>query len=741
MHPLTARELRKAKNVLIYTSAPAMLFASLISCGLFLSAMCSYANLNNFQIGFINSIPNIVLPAQLLSAMALLYIGKRKKIFMITALISRVLLLPLCILMIFKYKTDGLFLALGMIVFLLLVHLFNAFSVPGWFSWIGDMVPQKETPTFWGRRNAFSFVANIFISLLIGIALDMDKDGAYSIGGLLLLGGILGLMEILFYSGIPKVEGEVPKQKPKALKIIREAMADYNFRSFISYYSFFSFISSFFIAFFYLYLMKTLGFSNTVIQLYIVFASLAAFAGSYFWSEIATKKGNKPVIIITTLLKILEFAGYLVIQPHTPFWFCALVFIYGGFLNAGLTTSIFAILTAETPHKNRSVFMALFFTIAGIAGFAGAVISGPAMDLFTKISLDLPGFRITGYQFIILLTGLSLPFCALLLTPYRAVQDASAWHIVTTLLEGNPVRSFFRLVNVFSKTDFLSRLIFISRNRSSLFLPEIIESLYDPAPPIRYSAVNTLGFINHPESEKALIEKLKDEQSGLSTGAAYSLGRMKSKKAIPQLLISLSSAEMSVRGGAAYALGEIGDTSVIPELRKSLEFEKNCFAAASIADSLGKLSDLPSIKIIYPLFAGTTKPEIKAQFASALADMFGENGEFYEIYMKEKLYESAGFETLILKMKNKIGKISSEKMLIAVDVFEYREILSECLKIAVLFFKENKYLKAPEQGPALEKMKHAVKLLADMNKNAKVQSVISKDEALLSLYICGKIIS
>lgn len=760
---LSARQIRRISATVVYTGALPVLYSNLICCGLFLSVLCIFLDLSNFQIGLVNSIPNIVLPFQLISAFLAVYWGRRKGIFIAAALLSRSLVFLLGFLIIMKTGGGNFLINTLFIILFFIIHLFSSLSVPVWFSWIGDLVPQRESAGFWGKRNAITFVAAIFVSLFIGLSLDIGKNGSFVISVLLFAGALMSLFEIFFYFGIPKMEAETAKEKFRPFGMIREALSDYNFRSFISYYSFFTFICSFFIAFFYIYLLKNLGYSNSLIQIYAVFSSLASFLGSYFWSAIAAQKGNKPVIIITTLLKTFEFTGFLFIREGTPLWMPVFVFIYGGFLNAGLITAVFAILTAETPQKNRSVFMALFFSIAGLAGFLGALFSGVCMDFFANSRIDLPGFSFSGYHFIIMITALSMPVCALLLTPYRAGPEGSAWSTVTTFLEGNPLRTFFRLVDVTGKMSFQDRLNFISRNRSSLFLPEVIEALDDPAPPVRYSAVNSLGFIKHADSEKALMEKLEDEESGLATGAAYSLGRLKSLKAVPSLLKMLNSSEKSVRGGAAFALGEIKDSASLEPLKEAFIKEKNLFLLAAIADALGKFDDISVITLIFPKFREIMKPSIRMQFCVALANVVGTVGEFYNFLLREKRQPGSISEIFVERIKKKLPDKSEdikilEDLLNEFDDADYDEFIRICFKLGFKYYcPEIKYDKMNSKNiydwtyedfnkAADDKLlsenltvNYSLWLLAILRYRKFEEEKTTCEEALLALYILSKI--
>ncbi len=686
---LSGRQRRQAASIITYTAPLGYLFNSVILPGLVLSSVCIFLQLSNRQIGFVNAIPNIVLPLQILAALFTVKFGRKQQVFMLGATLARVAGIPLAASVILKLLYPETDFSKTFVFSILCAHICGSISSPCWLSMIGDVVAPKDAAAFWGKRTAIMFVSNIFMTLLTGVVLDMEQHGI-GLGIILGAATLAGLLEMSQYMRIAKLEDEIQKDRFNPARLIIDAFKDKNFVCFITYQSFFLFANVIFSAFIFIHLVTTLHYSNLKVQIFGAISCIAAYLGSYFWSSVAASRGNKPVVIITTMLKSIEFFGFLTMRDDSPFWHGAMVFAFGGFLNAGVASSVFSILTAETPQKNRTLFTALFAGITGLAGAFGAAISGFLMDMFQDTRMDVWNYSFTGFHFIIMISLVSMIICGILLSPYRNT-GGSVWNTFTMLFEGNPLRSFMMLAKLSGKSSFEDRLNFMTGNRNSIFLQDLIQALDDPASPIRYAAAYSLGSIKHPDSEAALLKKLREPDGGLAAAAAFSLGRQKAANAVPDLLKALSSPDRNLRNGAAFALGEIGDQTAFQVLKECFVKEECPFVAVSMADALGKSGDSTVIPLIIRRLHDTKIKGLRQQLAVALANIISpRKGEFYQLLHQEREFTGTVPEKLVKKILKELPaetasklEFRAEQILASSDAGRLDRIPALCLSAAV----------------------------------------------------------
>jgi MFS family permease len=684
---ISSIRIRKSESIFIWTAMSGMLIATLVWPGFFLSDIAVKLNLSNFQTGLLNAASNIMLPLQLGAALFCLRRGHRKTIFVLFTLLLRLAVLFLGLaLLLYSARPFGHISAL-VIGVVMALHLSCSLTVPVFFDWVADIVPQRDNDSFWGKRTALVFVSGIVSGLAVGFAFKYAGEGLLVNALFLVAAGILGLVETAFYLYIPAAETPPGSGTPPLLAMLRDSFVDLNFRSFMVFNSLFNFAGMMFSSFFFIHLLRELEWSALKIQVFVVAGELLSFVGCHFWSEIAALRGNKPVIIISMVIKVFEFAGYTLMVRDGSWWFALPFFLAGGFANGGIATATSAMLTAETPKDGRMLFTAMFFSVSGAAGAAGAVAGGFAMSLFGNFHASVFGVGFGAFHIIILANIAAMLLCVLFILPYRAGLCGSAIGTAMAFFEGNPALSFLRLVKLTGKTGFQERHSFISRNRSSLFAGEIVDALDDPSPFIRYRAVYSLGGIKAPASETALLRELENEERGLAVGAAYSLGRLKSAAAAAPLGKSILSEDRSLRAAAAWALGEIHAPESLDVLRRALASEKSGFASAYMADALGGYGDLSSIELIFDKLSACPEPGLRFQFCVAIANIISGHGGFYECLVRERQNPFSAVEALLGRIQPRLAGMPggggfTERVMGCFEDKDYSLAARECFKAA-----------------------------------------------------------
>jgi MFS family permease len=627
--------------------------------------------MSDIQIGMVNAIPNIVLPGQLLAAALLLRHGKRKKTFLLYCLSVRICIALLGILLIYQSHSPEISLILPFMILFACMHLGASMSLPLWFAWIGDLIPERNMAEFWGMRNILSNIAGLVCSLLLGYALDYDMNLLQMLGSILLLSFILSSIETIWgYYNLPDHQplsseqtggdqgSHLPHQQtstPSIRTIFKSALSNRNFLSFSGYAMLYGFGVFLVIPFFFIH-FKHLGMSNLSIQMWLAVAGLGAMCGSQFSSSLANVLPNKQVLMINVLIKTFVMMGYLILKGDTAIQWLIILFSVDGFLNGGIMTCSMSLLTAETPRESRSIFTALYFSLVGAAGFAGSTLSGLIMDLLNGQSIQWAGFHWLPFHFLLCLCIACIGLSLLTLSFFNSSMSGSTWSSMLMLFEGSPFLSFIRLTKLPGHKHHDHRLQFIRRNRSKLFLPEVLDAVNDPSPAIRQAAVYSLGFFHDERSEKKLLAVCEEGVLGLEHLAIEGLGRLRCVSASKMLVELLTSKDVLVRKASAWALGQIKDRSSLSALKQHLAKEDNHAVAAELADALSQFGDLSSIPHIFPHFKKLTQTCLRRQYGVALANILGKVGEFYPMLMDEKNNPGLVRTRLIKELQKKGAK-------------------------------------------------------------------------------------
>jgi MFS family permease len=655
--------------------------------GLFLSMICVFLSMNEFEIGMVNAIPNLALTGQLVAAMIHLRFGNRKKFFLVFNLIFRVSAFLIAGILLAKALGHGPEVLIGVFLVLFLVfHLFLSMQIPLWFSWMGDLLPDREVASFWGTRNTYVFIAGLVCSLLIGYALDLQESYPWMLALTFGIGAVLAMVELfLGYWKLPALEVFSPSTC-SLVSIVRDAFCNANFKSLLAFTVLFNLGVFLMIPFFFLHL-KDLGLSSLLIQVLGAIGALGAMVGSIFWSSLANIVSNKQALMLSILVKLMVWVLLMVINANTPIYLLYIFFVVDGFLNGGVVTSVFSMLTAETPKVNRSIFTALYFSFQGGASFLAASCSGIVFTHLKTLPLQILGHEFMPFHALFFINFITTPLALICLSFYRTERSSSTWHTMILCFEGTPFLSFLRLTHLAGRSSFKNRYHFIQSNRSRLFVPELIEAINDPSRLIREAAVKSLGYIKDDRSEEELIRLLDSDESGLRHLAAESLGRLRSEQALDHLLKYLNDEGPVVRRAVIFALAQIHSKKALDPLIHRLNEEDNVAVAAELADALSRFECVEVIDALFMRLKQVKELGLRRQFGVALANLMGESGEFYPLLSEESLKPGSVRSRLMKTIKKKHQHHDEwvEVLQEAFDDEQFEQVITICLRRAVMF--------------------------------------------------------
>ena len=214
---LSVKEIEKAKKEALRTSIVEGSASSVMTgtSSYFITPYALALKASNLQIGFLSSFVGIIGPLAQLGSSHLMERYSRKKIVVFSVILQALIWIPIMLLgAMFYFNIWQSFLPLLLIIFYSLHVGIGAIAGPAWFSWMGDIVPEKHRGIYFAKRNKIVEGIAIFSMLVAGLTLDLFKTNGLIFVGFSILFSI-GMASRL-YSG--KLLGE---QYQPALKLKR----------------------------------------------------------------------------------------------------------------------------------------------------------------------------------------------------------------------------------------------------------------------------------------------------------------------------------------------------------------------------------------------------------------------------------------------------------------------------------------------------------------------------------------
>ncbi len=530
---------------------------------------------------------------------------------------------------------------------------FMNLSSSGWLSWMADIIPERSRGTFFLRRSAAAqFVTVIwFFSATLLLDLFPPESTFWVYGCIIGVGGMAGVADILLHLAIPEPGTTAPKDE-STNRTAKDEFAD--FFAPLSNRNFIRYSVSVGAAVFAMNLIgpfqapyitspEAIGAPNTWLGIMTVISQLVWVAIAPFWGVVMDRYGRKPVVLLGCLTT-LGWIGFFFLTGKNYTFILPVIALVVGFFGPAFWEGAGQLMLTLAPSANRVSYIAWYNTIVGLVSAMSSIIGGEMKDMLGDFSLDAGFVHLSGFHVVLVAALVAIGFAMILINKTREGKQKSLGDVATQLAGGTLFRSFMSLdaLNKVQESGRVaSALRRIEDGSGALLMEEILERLDDPSPEVREEAARALGRIGSPEAVGALSARLSDEDSMIRIEAARALGRIGDRGAVPALADALSSPSAELRAACAEALGSIGDDESIDALLQAFRSRREDTVivmgteAASRAGegaegSEARFEIFQAVWELFPRFISTSNTVLRRQYATAIANLIGKPGEFYQ---------------------------------------------------------------------------------------------------------------
>ncbi|MEG1979333.1 MAG: MFS transporter [Victivallaceae bacterium] len=642
---LSPRLIRRGMNISIWAALLWSFFNVTVTGALFTGLMDSL-QLTQKQFGIVFSLGLFFAPIQIFGSYLQKHYFNRRRFYFVCWFIYYMLFLLLIVLMgvWFKIPPDEAF-----AVFLLIyagVQVCCQLPNAVWLSWLGDLVPKRESNSYWSRRTGFAFVSTMAAGMILGKLADIlgrDRPATY----MLILGigtaiGLITLFMVLYGVADPDPE---PQPQEGVWGIIREAVSQKAFRQltiFFGYQSFWAWITQAFI-FKYLVNANGMNFSMFTINSLVAYSALISFVSAYFFRIVGDRYGRTPLLVLCSVVKAVEFALWGTMVPGggelemacrtflgnvgidcagvpAGLFYAIPIFTLGGFVNMGLASSQMSLITSVGQKRSQSFCIACFSAIVALCGALTAFFSGN-LYLYLEGSNWLTEISLTPFNIMALITGVGYLSSIFFLRKFREDGAAPTSTMVKMLLAQNPFRAVYNahaLAQPLSESNRVKML----RDVSNLANREIIENLSSPSSRVRDHALLAINNMSIEQLDEELFEAvgrlLDTPELGMQAMAARTLGRLHAVSALNILQRHAQSSDKSIAQSAIFALGMLGDKRSEVIIRSIINDPNELQLYAVAAEALSKIGGSENSRLIFRVFEFENYEVLRKQHLIAL---------------------------------------------------------------------------------------------------------------------------
>ena len=412
----------------------------------------------NLTIGFLNSFVGLIGPLAQLKSSHLMEKYSRKKIVVATVFIHAILWIPIIILAaMFYFNIWKEYLSLLLIIFYSLHIGVGAIGGPAWFSWMGDLVDEKDRGKYFSKRNNITGVVMIIAMLAAGFILDFYKTKGLILAGFTIIFSVSMLARL--YSNFLFTKHYDPKLKLSKgyyfsfNDFVRHGIKT-NFGKFTLFVALINLAVAISAPFFTVYMLEDLKlnyFWFTLINISSVVFSLIFMP---LWGKFADRYGNRLTLVLSTIF--LPIVPILWLFSPSKYYLLIIPSFVGGVFWAGFNLASFNFIFDSTKPEHRALCSSYHNILLGFGVFFGSIIGG-LIAKYAVVSF------INIYFFIFIVSGVLRAVIGLVFLPMiKEVRETKKPPIL--IREFMNVHSLGTAINNFNHSlmhhSYMSRIIF-----------------------------------------------------------------------------------------------------------------------------------------------------------------------------------------------------------------------------------------------------------------------------------------
>jgi MFS family permease len=357
--------------------------------GVFLTGFALYLDMHEWMIGVMAAIPYIVTLFQLPGSYLICRRGGRKKIATWTAIISRLMWLP--ILAIGLYFSEGAQRPILLVLILFFVsQAFASVSYVAWLAWASDLVPDEIRGSFFGTRNMLCGAAGIATVLIFGNLVDVFRihagGPAMTIAVPFSCAVFFGLIGARYLNMISETAAPITATQNMLSELVKP-FKQVNFRNFLCFTFAWNFSVYLSAPFFALYFLRELNYSYGFVALLTTISAVVDLAGMKFWGSVSDRVKNRAVIQVAGWGVVMLPSMWVMVRPDDLFLPIIIQVIGGGFWS-GVNLCLHNMNLRISPRESRVWFISVYNIVAGLGAAVAPVIAGALLSVLPN---QLPG--------------------------------------------------------------------------------------------------------------------------------------------------------------------------------------------------------------------------------------------------------------------------------------------------------------------------------------------------------------
>jgi MFS family permease len=459
----TEKEITRSLNISIIASVFGMLFFMTITGGP-LALMLQALGANGVVIGSTATLIQLGMLAQIPAAFYSERLSRRKPFWAVVTIFARAIWVAPGILILLSPEKLNTAVSATLIicgVFSIMAQM----TVPGWFSWMADLIPENRRDSFWSLRQGYVMVASLIAVAFTGWFLDrFPIQPLFGFAWLLIISAGMGVLDVVVHMAVHEPPCTPVNRTISIWTRIHRPLENRDFLYFTLAMSLWMFGIGMFGPFLNVYLKENFD----VLYIHLSALQVANMASGVIASFVAIRLvqhiGIRTFGLLMVIIAPLFHIFWFFLQTNTSIALplignipqpILLLFI-GSFAAGGIYANVgmlqFNLLTALAPTDGRTMAIAVHWSVVGLISAAGPLIGGWIKDWFAAnpLTWTLPTGAPFSYAQAILLLHALLIWAVVFPLFLKITPKDGEWPLERAMLHVfilNPLRAVRNVYN------------------------------------------------------------------------------------------------------------------------------------------------------------------------------------------------------------------------------------------------------------------------------------------------------
>ncbi len=378
------------------------------------AALTQYAKLlgtPEYAFGFLAAVPFAGSLLQLPTSYVMSRYGHRKRIFIISGLINRMLWFGVAAIPLLLPQKVWWVALIGILG---ASSLAGHVSSPGVLAWFGDVVPKPVRGRYFGRRAQLGQLTGLFATVLVALLLDRAQVAdrltlQWTLCGMMAGAALLGTIDYLILVPLPDPRPEPTNKHLRLMEVLREPLADAQFRRYLGFAATFTFAIGYVGQYVWLFIFDVVHYSNSQANALLVsLPLLVAMLCVPHWGKVVDRYGRKPVMILTGL-SILHGAAVWILLAGPQWWvgvaLSLVVMAAWPGLDLASLNLMFGLSTIPGTRRQNSAYAAVSSVVVAVAGVLSGVFGAAMAKLLGGWHGSVLGVPLTYHGLLFIISG------------------------------------------------------------------------------------------------------------------------------------------------------------------------------------------------------------------------------------------------------------------------------------------------------------------------------------------------